>query len=172
MTPCFKFAKGQIMSECILWNHRFSKIPPKNLIDFCPENSGYVCYHSIANSSLFPTSLYLHSNSTQILALKKMVFLKKKIFPKKIIFFLPFFYATFQCGRYGVFKKKLKYFFDPEKVKKRASKVAHNRPRPFYFTVQPRPQPTAQNWFFILWNLGTRHLFLSLIHIWRCRRAI
>ena len=28
--------KGQIMSECILWNHRFSKIPPKNLIDFCP----------------------------------------------------------------------------------------------------------------------------------------
>ena len=36
-------------------------------------------------------------------------------------------------------------FFDPEKVKKRASKVAHNRPRPFYSTVQPRPQPTAQN---------------------------
>ena len=33
---------------------------------------------------------------------------------------------TFQCGRYSVFKK-------------RASKVAHNRPRPFYFTVQPRP---------------------------------
>ena len=24
-------------------------------------------------------------------------------------------------------------------MKKRASKVAHNRPRPFYFTVQPRP---------------------------------
>ena len=24
------------MSEYILWNHRFSKIPPKNLIDFCP----------------------------------------------------------------------------------------------------------------------------------------
>ena len=43
--------------------------------------------HSIANSSLFPTFLYLHSNSTQILALKKMVFLKKKIFPKKKIFF-------------------------------------------------------------------------------------
>ena len=39
--------------------------------------------HSIANSSLFPTSLYLHSNSTQILALKKMVFLKKKSSHKK-----------------------------------------------------------------------------------------
>ena len=32
-------------------------------------------------------------------------------------------------------KKILKNFFDPEKVKKRASKVAHNWPRPFYFTV-------------------------------------
>ena len=41
-------------------------------------------------------------------------------------------------------------------------KVAHNRPRPFYSTVQPRPQPTAQNWFSILWNLGTRHLFSYL----------
>jgi hypothetical protein len=42
-------------------------------------------------------------------------------------------------------KKKLKNFFGPQKVKKQASKVAHNQPRPFYFTVQPRPQPTAQN---------------------------
>ena len=65
-----------------------------------------------------------------------MVFLKKKIFPpKKNFFFSPFFYATFQCGRYGVFKKKFKFFFDPEKVKKQAKKVAHNRPRPFSFTV-------------------------------------
>ena len=56
--------------------------------------------HSTANSSLFPTSLYSHSNSSQILALKKYGFSEKKI-------------------------------FDPEKVIKRASKVAHNRPRPF-----------------------------------------
>ena len=40
---------------------------------------------------------------------------------------------------------KMNFFFDPEKVKKWASKVAHNQPRPFYSTVQPRPQPTAQN---------------------------
>ena len=54
-------------------------------------------------------------------------------------------------------------FFDPEKVKKWALKVAHNRPRTiYYFTVQPRPQPTDQNWFFILWNLETRHLFSYL----------
>ena len=45
----------------------------------------------------------------------------------------------------SVFKKTLKFFFDPEKVKKQASEVAHNQPRPFYFTVQPRPQSKAQN---------------------------
>ena len=59
-------------------------------------------------------------------------------------------------------KKSLTIFFDPEKMKKRASKVAHNRSNPFFFTVPPRPEPTAQNWFFILWNLGTRHLFSYL----------
>ena len=37
-----------------------------------------------------------------------------------------------------VFSKN-KNKFDPENVKKPASKVAHNRPRPSYFTVQPRP---------------------------------
>ena len=63
--------------------------------------------------------------------------LKKKLSK----FFLSNYYATFQCGRYSIFKK----IFDPEKVKKRASKVAHNRPNSFFFTVQPRPQPTAQN---------------------------
>ena len=36
-------------------------------------------------------------------------------------------------------------FFDPQNMKKPPSKVAHNRPKPFYFTVQSRPQPTAQN---------------------------
>ena len=116
---------------------------PPILLYFCTFKMADV-NHSIANSSLFPTFLYLHSNSTQILALKKMVFLKKKIFPKQNYFFLPFFYATFQCGRYGVFNKNLKYFFDPEKVKKRASKVAHNQCR-LFFTVQLRPQLTAQN---------------------------
>ena len=66
----------------------------------------------------------------------------------------PFFYATFQCGRYGVFKKIKKKKFDPEKVKKQAKKVAHNRPRPFYFTVQPRP--TAHSPEFILHIMKSR----------------
>ena len=43
------------------------------------------------------------------------------------------------------FLKKLTYFFDPKEVKKQASKIAHNRPRPLHFTVHPRPQPTAKN---------------------------
>ena len=42
-------------------------------------------------------------------------------------------------------KKFQKNFLTPKKLKKLATKVAHNRPKPFYFTVQPRPQPTAQN---------------------------
>ena len=46
-----------------------------------------VADHSIANSSLVPTSLYLHSNSTQILALKKKGFSEKKNLPKKKFFF-------------------------------------------------------------------------------------
>ena len=45
--------------------------------------------HSIANSSLFLTFLYLHSNSTQILALNENGFSeKKKKIPPKIFFYL------------------------------------------------------------------------------------
>ena len=55
-------------------------------------------------------------------------------------------------------KKKLNFFFDPEKVKKRASKVAHNQPRTFYFTVQPRPD---------VWAMG--HSPESILHIMKSR---
>ena len=40
--------------------------------------------HSIANSSLYPTFMYLHSNSTQILALKKPGFFTFSDSKKKI----------------------------------------------------------------------------------------
>ena len=62
--------------------------------------------HSIANSSLFPTSLYLHSNSTQILALKKNGFSEKKIFPKKKIFFFYLFSMQLFSADAMVFSKK------------------------------------------------------------------
>ena len=57
---------------------------------------------------------------------------KKKNFPKENNFFLPFFYATFQCGRYNVFKF---IFFDRKKLKNPPQKVAHNQPRPFFFSA-------------------------------------
>ena len=61
------------------------------------------------------------------------------------------------------FSKQLRNFFlTPKTWKKLPSKVAHNQPTPFYFTVHPRPQLTTQNYFFILKNLGTRHLFSYL----------
>ena len=95
----------------------------------------------------------------------KNVFSEKKI--KKKNFFLPFFNATFQCGRYGVCKKKFKILFDPEKVKKRASKVAHNQPRLFFPQSSPghSPQPkidfpyheiSGQDICSYLWFRGSR----------------
>ena len=55
---------------------------------------------------------------------KKDKNIKKKSSEKKRKKKLPLFYATFQCGRYDIFKEIFKKNFDPEKVKKRASKVA------------------------------------------------
>ena len=95
---------------------------------------------------------------------KKMVFLKKKCFPPPIFFFLPFFYATFQCGRYGVSKKIKIKIFDPEKVKKLASKVAHNRPRPFYFTVQPRPTAHSPELIFHIMKSWDQTSVLLSVH--------
>ena len=75
----------------------------------------------------------LHVCTLKFLALKKLVIsLFRGQFIKKVL-------CNFSVRMLQCFQKKI--FFYPEKVKKRASKVAHNRPRPFQFTVQPRPQP-------------------------------
>ena len=50
---------------------------------------------------------------------KKTGFSEKKN-SSQIFFFLPFFYATFQCGRYNVFKSF--FFFCPQKVEKTSLK--------------------------------------------------
>ena len=39
-----------------------------------------------------------------------------------------------------MFKKKINIFFAPENMKKTPSKVAHNRPRPFFFSTANRPK--------------------------------
>ena len=67
--------------------------------------------HSIANSSLFPTSLYLHSNSTQILALKKNDFYEKKNLPKKINKKFCLFSMQLFSADAIVFSKKINFFF-------------------------------------------------------------
>ena len=94
---------------------------------------------------------------------KKNWFFWDKIFFQNLFWkILTLFYATFQCGRYNV--KNIYFFliFAHEKLKKPPKKVAQNRPRPLFPTNQPRPQPTAQNWFSISRNFGTRHLFSYL----------
>ena len=120
--------------------------------------------HSIANSSLFPTSLYLHSNSTQILALKikKWFFWKKKIFPKNFFFFFTFFLCNFSVRTLWYFQKNFDFFFTLKKWKNGPQKLLIIGPDPFISQSSPDQRPTAQNWFFILWNLGTRHLFSYL----------
>ena len=87
----------------------------------------------------------LYVLTVAFLALKKTGFSEIKFFSQKINnFFLPFFYATFQCGRYNVFKFFF-FFFAHKKLKKPPSKVAHNRPKPFLRQSSPghSPQPRS-----------------------------
>ena len=48
-----------------------------------------------------------------------------------------------------MFSKKKKNF-DHKKLKKPPQKVAHNRPRPFFFSLQPRLPKTAQKFIPVL----------------------
>ena len=146
----------KILKKIFLTPKKWKNGPQKLLIigpdSFFPLTSPG---HSIAYSILFLTSMYLQWH------FEKMVFLKKNSFTPTN-FFLSFFYSTFQCGCSSVFKKK---FLAPKKWKNGPQKLLIIGPDPFFPTVQPRPQPTAQNWFSISWNLGTRHLF-SYLSIW------
>ena len=98
-----------------------------------------------------------------------MVFLKKKNLPQtKKIFFCLFSMQLFSADAI-VFSKKINFFFDPEKVKKRASKDAYNRPGPFYFTVQPRP--TAHSPELILHIMKSRDQTSVLLSVLRGQRS-
>ena len=92
----------------------------------------------------------------------QLVFPHKKYFSNFFWLFFAFILCNYSVQTLKYFQKIDLKFFVQKYFKKWASKVAHNRTKPFYFTVQPRPHPTAQNWFFIIWNLGTRHLFSYL----------
>ena len=75
----------------------------------------------------------LYVLTVAFLALKNG-FSEKKNFPPKKFFFWPFFNATFQCGRYNVFKKILNFFFATQNIEKLPKKVAHNPTRPPVFS--------------------------------------
>ena len=84
----------------------------------------------------------LYVLTVESVAYKKRLKREKKFSQNKFKKFSTLFDTTFQCGCCYVKKFKFSFFFEHEKTDK---KVAHNRPKPFYSTVQPRPQPTAQN---------------------------
>ena len=108
---------------------------------FYGKQLGHPCYNPGVDSQIREqmSGPDLHVFTLKFLALKKGFF-SCFLGQKKFKIFSYEYYATFQCGHYSVFKKKI----DPEKVKKRASKVAHNWPNPFFHSPA-RPQPTAQN---------------------------
>ena len=60
-----------------------------------------------------------------------------------MIFFLPFFNATFQCGRYGVLKEIKKKILPPKMWKNRPQKLFIMGPDPFFPQSSPghSPQP-------------------------------
>ena len=127
---------------------------------FLAESFSFVWKDKIKSPRLTQKSRLLQISL--FIVLKKYGFSEKKKSPPKNKNFT-LFQCNFSVRTLWCFQKKIKKtIFDPEKVKKRASKVAHNRPRPSFPTVQPRPQLTAQNWFSISWYLWTRHLFSYL----------
>ena len=113
-------------------------------ISYIHMDNGSQIREQMSGPDLHVFTLKFHSNFSPK---KKCFFWKKKFFPppKKFFFYL-FPMQLFSADAMVFSKKKKKSFFDPEKVKKRASKVAHNQPRPFFPTNQSRPQPKAQNW--------------------------
>ena len=85
---------------------------------------------------------------------------------------LTLFYATFQCRRYNLKELFKKIFFAHEKLKKTLNKVAHNRPKPFYYTVQPRPTAHSPNLIFhIMKSRDQRSVLLSVSFAHICIRA-
>ena len=83
------------------------------------------------------------STYTQIFSPKKTFSPVKNTSRNIFHFCFPIFYTTFQCKPYNIFKQKLNYLFTYGNLKKQASKVAHNWPKPFFSQSSPAysPQP-------------------------------
>ena len=125
------------------------------------------CKSQIRHRCLVPTFMYLHSNSTQILALKKLFFSLFRTQKNFQNFFYKIIMQLFSADAIVFLKKLKKKFLTPKKWKNGPQKLLIIGPDPFISQSSQHQRPTAQNWFFILWNLGTRHLFSYLCYIIR-----
>ena len=120
-------------------NHQADEIWTNRRVQFFYNNSEYkflqclftYCDISVIRDQPNPETLEKTIESSPLcitdlrLAYKKKTKkLKLKFSQKKIIFFLPFFYATFQCGRYNVFNFFF-FFFLPTKSWKNHPKKLH-----------------------------------------------
>jgi hypothetical protein len=86
--------------------------------------------------------------------------MKKKKIPPKKVFFQPLFYPTFQWRRYS------------EKVKKQASKVAHNQPNPFFHSPAQTTAQSPELIFHIMKSRDQTSVLLSVpeTHIKQAKR--
>jgi hypothetical protein len=83
--------------------------------------------------------------TSKFLALKKTGFSpRKKYFPKCFCLFSPLFYATFQCGHYNNFKKKINLFFAHENIKKHPQKLLIIGPKLSFHKYGPAAQPSPE----------------------------
>ena len=111
-----------------------------NWVTFLP-NSFCLSGDTDKRTDACSTSMYLHSKSTQTLAFKKKTKTWKKNSPPPKKFFLHLIYATFQCRRYGVFKKNLTFFLTPKKWKNGPQKLLIIKTQPLFSQSSPDHSP-------------------------------
>ena len=106
----------------------------------------------------------------RFIALKKLVFPHKKYFPKFLKLLFTFILCNFSVRTLTYFQRILNQFFVHKNFKKCGAKVAHNRPRPFYFIPAQTtshspvhsPQPIGHYPFFKLMKSRDQNLFTYL----------
>ena len=65
-----------------------------------------------------------------------------------------FFLCNFLVRTLWCFQKNFEKNFYPKKLKKRASKVAHNWPKPFFSQLSPQPTAHSQELIFHIINMS------------------
>ena len=106
---------------------------------------------------------YLRSN---FLPQKTLFFPHEKYFPKSFWLLFTFILCNFSVRTLKYFQKNCKLIFLSIKTLRNGpQKLLIIGPNPFISQSSPDHSPQLRNWFFILWNLGTRHLFSYLCNI-------